>query len=52
MFKWIWTYVRRYGFLMFLGLFLSVLVAASNMINPLISGTIVDKVIQIGRASL
>lgn len=52
MFKWIWTYIRRYKFFMFLGLSLSVLVAASNMINPLISGTIVDKVIQGGQNSL
>lgn len=52
MFKWIWTYIRRYKFFMFLGLSLSVLVAASNMINPLISGTIVDKVIQGGQSSL
>lgn len=52
MFKWIWSYIRRYRFLMFLGLSLSVLVAASNMINPLVSGTIVDKVIQGGQSNL
>lgn len=52
MFKWIWSYIRRYGFFMFLGLTLSVMVAASNMINPLVSGTIVDKVIQGGQTSL
>ncbi|MCQ2589616.1 MAG: ABC transporter ATP-binding protein/permease [Treponema sp.] len=35
-----------------LGLSLSVVVAASNMINPLITGTIVDRVIQGGEKSL
>ena len=52
MLKWIWSYIRKYGFLMGLGLSLSVVVAASNMINPLITGTIVDKVIQGGQKNL
>lgn len=52
MLKWIWSYIRKYGFWMGLGLSLSVVVAASNMINPLITGTIVDRVIQGGEKSL
>lgn len=51
-FYWIWTYVRRYRFLMLIGLSLSVIVAALNMINPLITGNIVDKVIQGGQYSI
>ena len=45
MYKWIWKYIKKYRFMMLLGLSLSISVAATNMINPLITGTIVDKVI-------
>mgnify|MGYP003305246695 CR=1 FL=1 len=48
MFKWVWSYVRKYRFWMFFGLSLSVIVAALNMINPLVTGQIVDKVIRNG----
>ena len=48
MFKWVWSYVRKYRFWMFFGLSLSVVVAALNMINPLVTGQIVDKVIRNG----
>ena len=51
-FSWVWSYVRRYRFLMMTGLFLSVCVAALNMINPLVTGNIVDKVIRGGRHEL
>ena len=51
-FSWVWSYVHRYRFLMFTGLSLSVLVAALNMINPLITGNIVDKVIRGGKYEL
>lgn len=49
MYKWIWSYIKKYRFLIFLGLFLSVVVAAVNMVNPLVSGEIVDKVIRGGQ---
>ena len=52
MLKWIWTYIRKYRFLMALGLSLSVVVAAANMINPLITGRIVDRVITGGEYSI
>ncbi|MCR5765914.1 MAG: ABC transporter ATP-binding protein/permease [Treponema sp.] len=45
MYKWIWKYIKKYRFMMIAGLSLSVAVAATNMINPLITGNIVDKVI-------
>ena len=51
-FSWVWSYVHRYRFLMFTGLSLSVVVAALNMINPLIAGNIVDKVIRGGKYEL
>ena len=48
-FSWIWTYVKKYRLLMITGLTLSSLVAALNMINPIITGNIVDKVIKGGQ---
>ena len=51
-FSWIWTYVKKYRLLMIIGLSLSSLVAALNMINPLITGSIVDKVIKGGQYSI
>ena len=51
-FSWIWSYVRRYRILMFTGLSLSVIVAAINMINPLVTGNIVDRVIVGGKHEL
>ena len=51
-FSWIWSYVRRYRILMFTGLSLSVMVAALNMINPLVTGNIVDRVIVGGKHEL
>ena len=51
-FSWIWTYVKKYRLLMIIGLSLSSLVAALNMINPLITGNIVDKVIKGGQHSI
>lgn len=51
-FSWIWTYVKKYRLLMITGLTLSSLVAALNMINPIITGNIVDKVIKGGQHSI
>ncbi len=51
-FSWVWSYVRRYRFGMAAGLGLSVLVAAMNMVNPLVTGSIVDKVIKGGQHEL
>ena len=45
MLKWIWSYIGKYKFLMIFGLTLSVVVAGFAVVNPLISGTIVDRVI-------
>lgn len=51
-FAWIWSYVSRYKFLMIAGLTLSTMVAALNMVNPLVSGQIVDKVVQGGQLNI
>lgn len=51
-FSWVWSYVRKYRFGMAAGLFLSVIVAAMNMVNPLVTGSIVDKVIKGGQHEL
>ncbi len=51
-FSWVWSYVRKYRFGMAVGLFLSVIVAAMNMVNPLVTGNIVDKVIKGGQHEL
>ena len=51
-FGWIWSYVRKYRIGMFIGLTFSVVVAALNLINPLITGRIVDEVIKNGKHSM
>lgn len=52
LYNWIWSFVKKYGFLMLMGLLLSVFVSALNMVNPIVSGTIVDKVIQGGQFAI
>ena len=51
-FSWVWSYVRKYRFGMAAGLCMSVIVAAMNMVNPLVTGNIVDKVIKGGQHEL
>lgn len=51
-FSWVWSYVRKYRFGMAAGLCLSVIVAAMNMVNPLVTGNIVDRVIKGGQHEL
>ena len=45
MLKWIWSYIRKYRIPMAIGLIFSVIVASFAIINPLITGSIVDNVI-------
>ncbi|MCQ2579867.1 MAG: ABC transporter ATP-binding protein/permease [Treponemataceae bacterium] len=52
MFKWIWSYVRQYRYWMALGVLLTIVVAALNMVNPSVSGRIVDRVITGGEHNL
>ena len=51
-FSWIWSYVKKYQVAMFIGLALSVAVAGLNLINPLVTGQIVDEVIKNQKHSL
>jgi ATP-binding cassette, subfamily B, multidrug efflux pump len=44
-FKWVWNYVKKYRWVMFLGLFLVLVTSAMNMVSPYLSGKIVDRVI-------
>ncbi|MCQ2585195.1 MAG: ABC transporter ATP-binding protein/permease [Treponema sp.] len=52
MLKWIWSYIRKYAVWMFIGISLTIFVSALNMINPSITGMIVDRVITGGNHSL
>ena len=45
MLKWIWSYIRKYRIPMTIGLIFSVTVASFVVVNPLITGAIVDNVI-------
>jgi ATP-binding cassette subfamily B protein len=47
-FKWIWEHVRIYKGKFILAMFMVLLCSAMNMVNPYISGIIVDKVIMGG----
>jgi ATP-binding cassette subfamily B multidrug efflux pump len=49
---WIWSYVRKYRFMMLFGLLLTIAVSAMNMVNPTVAGTIVDRVIRAGEKNL
>lgn len=44
-FRWIWGYLKEYRFRFFLGLALALAVTSLNLVNPLIAGKIIDKVI-------
>lgn len=52
MLKWVWSYIKKYSIWMFVGITLTVIVSALNMINPSITGNIVDKVIGQGKKEL
>ena len=50
--KWFFSFLKKYRGLMILGLFLTTIIAALSIVNPYISGIIVDNVIQAGNYSL
>ena len=50
--KWFYSFLKRYRNLMILGLFLTTVIAALSIVNPYISGIIVDNVIQAGNYDL
>lgn len=50
--KWVWRYIKDYKWKMILGLTAVIACSALNMINPYMSGFIVDKVINGGQKNL
>lgn len=50
--KWFFSFLKKYRGLMILGLFLTTIISALSIVNPYISGIIVDNVIQAGNYSL
>jgi ATP-binding cassette, subfamily B, multidrug efflux pump len=50
--KWIWSYLKNYRLKYFTALSLVLIVSGLNMINPLLAGRIVDKVINGGNKTL
>lgn len=50
--KWFFSFLKKYRGLMILGLLLTTIIAALSIVNPYISGIIVDNVIQAGNYSL
>ncbi len=50
--KWFYGFLKKYQWLMILGLFLTTVIAALSIVNPFISGIIVDDVIQAGNYDL
>jgi ATP-binding cassette subfamily B protein len=50
--KWFYSFLRKYRGLMILGLIMTTMIAALSIVNPYISGIIVDDVIEGGNYSL
>jgi ATP-binding cassette subfamily B protein len=49
-YSWIWQYIRKYLPLMIAGLVLTLLAAALGLVNPYISGRVIDEVFEQGLA--
>ncbi|MGN0141729.1 MAG: ABC transporter ATP-binding protein [Roseburia sp.] len=50
--KWFWSFLKKYRGLMILGLFLTTVIAVLSIVNPYISGQIVDVVVEGGQYDL
>ncbi len=50
--KWFYSFLKKYKGLMFLGIVLTTMIAALSIVNPYVSGIIVDDVIQGGEYDL
>lgn len=50
--KWFYSFLKKYRNLMILGLILTTVISALSIVNPYISGIIVDDVVQKGNYSL
>ncbi len=52
MHPWLWTHLRKHRFVYALGILLTLAVSAINLVNPLLSGVLVDRVILGGESAL
>lgn len=50
--KWFWGFLKKYRFLLLLGLAMTTVISVLAIVNPYVSGLIVDEVIQGGRMEL
>lgn len=50
--KWFWGFLKKYRFLLLLGLVMTTVISVLAIVNPYVSGLIVDEVIQGGRMEL
>jgi ATP-binding cassette, subfamily B, multidrug efflux pump len=50
--KWIWSYLKNYKLKYFTALFMVLIVSGLNMINPLLAGRIIDKVMGGGKKGI
>jgi len=51
-FKWVWSFIKKYKYIFLTALFLVVLMNLLNMVNPIVQGILVDKVIKGEQASI
>lgn len=51
-FKWVWSYIKKYKYIFLTAMFLVILMNLLNMVNPIVQGILVDKVIKGGKASV
>ncbi len=51
-FKWVWSYIKNYKYIFLTALFLVILMNLLNMVNPIVQGILVDKVIKGGKAQI
>lgn len=50
--KWFWGFLRKYRFKLLLGLLMTTVISILAIVNPYVSGLIVDDVIQVGQLEL
>ena len=51
-FKWIWQFIRKYRGILIFAIFMVLCSSAISMINPYLTGVIVDQVIQKGKSEM
>ncbi|HEX2946837.1 MAG TPA: ABC transporter ATP-binding protein [Clostridia bacterium] len=51
-FKWVWSYIKKYKYMFLTAMFMVIVVNLLNMVNPIVQGWLVDKVIKGGQTEL